>query len=742
MPKQKHTGAILKKQPPFSKESIEVTGKFTGNAKGFGFVTPSDGTADIFIPPHATRDALHGDTITCKLVHEEAAPAPQNLDKPSRTGKITEIVSRPAMVGAFFTDGNQGFVRPVETKIPYVFTVPPKSIKRFGLADGHRVIFSVPAKGDGSCFITEVMGHIHDPGMDVLTLVRQANVPHQFSDTVMEEANAMPETVAPEDIQCRLDLRDLYTFTIDGDDTKDIDDAISFEKMPNGQYKLGVHIADVTHYVRENTALDDDALERGTSIYLADRVIPMLPHRLSSGICSLFPNVDRLALSCLMTVDENGHVVEYEIAETVINSKKRWTYNEVQDVLDEHTQTVGDAALGVPHVGQSDEQLSPVIAGLTRNLQATDCKPCSSQELLSSFICANSDTPSFVANNMKIAGQARNDNASTCNDSAATDILCQMNALRETLRQKRESKGALDFDLPEAKIRVDENGTPISIEPHSRTNATAIIEEFMILCNETIAAHFLSLEAPFVYRTHEPPGVDKAAKLGTFTKQFGFKTPGNLGSPIALQRLLNATANSAFAQSIASAVLHSLPQARYTPDNPAHYGLASDAYCHFTSPIRRYADLQVHRIIKAWLAGAKLSRFDDILPAVCAACSTTERIAETLEREVTQMKKVEFMSTQTGQNFDATVSGVTAWGVYVMLANTVEGIIPFDNLRNNRFAFDKEKSIYVRDGGKGRSKKKSPGKGVSLRHGDKLTVRLVSADENERKLVFSIAQKF
>ena len=681
---------------------MQLPGKFTGNAKGFGFVTPEDGTADIFIPPHATLDALHGDTVICKLTHEENLSAPLNPDKPSRTGKITEILKRAAMVGAFFTDGSQGFVRPVETKIPYVFTVPPKSINRFGLADGHRVIFNVPAKGDGACAITEVLGHIHDPGMDVLTLVRQTNVPYRFSEAVMAEANAMPEAVTEEDTRGRLDLRDRHIFTIDGDDTKDIDDAISFEKLPDGGCKLGVHIADVAHYVREGTALDDAALERGTSIYLADRVIPMLPHRLSSGICSLFPNVDRLALSCIMTVDSSGHVVEYDIAETVINSKRRWTYNEVQEVLD------------------SDMDDS-----------SRHCEP-----LRFCFAKVGADKPLGEAIQESQFSELLRENRHY------NDMFIQMDALRETLRQKRETKGALDFDLPEAKIRVDVNGKPVSIEPHVRTRATGIIEEFMILCNETIAAHFLALEAPFVYRTHEPPGVDKAAKLGAFTKQFGFKTPANLSSPVALQRLLNATADSAFAQSIASVVLHSLPQARYTPDNPAHYGLASDAYCHFTSPIRRYADLQVHRIVKAWLHSSQLSNFVPILPAVCAACSSTERIAEALEREVEQMKKVEFMATQTGQNFEAAVSGVTAWGVYVMLPNTVEGIIPFDNLRNNRFAFDKEKSIYVRETAKRKGQKKSPGKEVSLRHGDKLTVRLVAADEDERKLTFSIAQKF
>ena len=643
-------------------EVLQITGKFIGNARGFGFVAPSSGGADIFIPPHLTLGALDGDVVMCKITHEESLPVPANPDKPSRTGKITDIINRRPMVGAFFTRGNHGFVRPVDTKIPYVFSVPLKTISRFGLADGHRVIFSVdkrmdPSRGIEPCFITEVMGHINDPGIDVLTLVRQADIPYEFSEEVMTEVAAVPDAVAEEECRGRLDLRSKLIFTIDGDDTKDIDDAISFDINDDGSVKLGVHIADVSHYVKEFSALDDSALNRGTSIYLADRVIPMLPHRLSGGICSLFPDVDRLTLSCIMTVSPQGHVTDYEITKTVINSKKRWTYNEVQEIID---------------------------------------------------------------------------GASTTDDWRK--IIKAMDNLRDTLRKKREAKGALDFDLPEAKIRVDETGKPISIELYARTHATGIIEEFMILCNETVAAHFLNLETPFVYRTHEAPSVDKLAKLSGITQHLGFTVPKNADSPMALQRLLAKTAETPAAQAIATAVLHTLPQARYTPDNPTHYGLASQAYCHFTSPIRRYADLQIHRIIKAWLTFQPLGHFNEILPTVCVQCSHTERTAEALEREVEQMKKVQFMSGREGQTFEATVSGITQWGVYVMLPNTVEGIIPFENLRRHHFTFDKERVVYVR---KAQKKSKIINSAV-LRHGEPITVHLVKVLDDERKIIFAI----
>jgi ribonuclease R len=377
-----------------SKKSVKkpklFAGKFIGNERGFGFVT-HDGGEDIFIPPSFTCGALHGDEVMFKIIKKK------QTDEAQPTGEITEITRRAPMIGTFFIENGAGYVRPTVRKISYHFEVPPKTVSRFGLADGHRVVFSVdkkhrPNEKSVQCFITEVLGHINDPGVDVLSLVRMANVPFEFPEEVTAELAKIPTEVLEHDLDGRRDLRGEYIFTIDGDDTKDIDDAISFAKTDHG-FTLGVHIADVTHYVRENTNLDAHALKRGTSIYLADRVIPMLPHMLSSGICSLFPNVDRLALSCKMHVDKNGNVTEHEIFTSVIHSKRRFTYTEVQNLLD-----------------------------------------------------ANED-----------------------------DLLTQMDELRQILRKKRTRRGALDFDLPEAKIRVDENGRVTSIEPYPRNNATGII---------------------------------------------------------------------------------------------------------------------------------------------------------------------------------------------------------------------------------------------------------------------------
>ncbi|MCL2365384.1 MAG: ribonuclease R [Defluviitaleaceae bacterium] len=681
-------------------KNTPITGTFTGTGKGFGFVTPDaserKGADDIFIPPHFVLGALHGDIVEVRPVIDTRAatpaetrghrnkntrgknprgktpPAEEPQTEQRQLGRITQIVKRGAYVGTFYTEGAQGYVRSVEPKIPYSFAVPPKSRNRFLLADGHRVLFSVdknsrPEDGMVAAFVTEVLGHMHDPGVDVMTLVRQAGIPYEWPQEVTDAAARVPTELTDEVMQQnsitqhrvipRRDLRHWQICTIDGDDTKDIDDAISLEMTADGHYKLGVHIADVTHYVPAASPIDREALNRGTSVYLADRVIPMLPHALSSGICSLFADVDRLALSCVMTIDDTGNVLEYEIFESIIRSCKRWTYNEVE-------------------------------------------------ALLATAVDLNATTNWW-------------------------QIATGWNMLREILWNKRRARGALDFDLPEAKIRVDESGRPISIEPHSRNRATAIIEEFMIVCNETIATHCMTQKLPAVFRTHEPPNAMKLAQLTRTAINYGIKIPKLAVKPKALQKVLDKIADTPAAYAVSGAVLRALPQALYTPDNPTHYGLASEAYAHFTSPIRRYADLQLHRIIKASLiidaterkAALKAAKAD--LASICAQASRTEREAEALEREVAQLKKVQFMQGYEGEMFDGIVSGITAWGVYVMLPSTVEGMIPIESIKKTGLRYDKERKCFV-------SKRNRE----ALMPGTELTVRLISADEEERKITF------
>jgi len=692
------------------KEAQIIKGKFIGNEVGFGFVVPESPEAeDIFIPPNLTWGALHGDEVACRLIPNKPMEMPAPKKKGSRTpkaqrqqaqispdktqrqtGEIIEITHRKPLFGTFYTIGPEGYIRPMEKKIPHAFSVSPKSRNRFGLVEGYRVVFNTPkpkkvadTKGSSKtrgesrissghytlpCQVTEVLGHIHDPGVDVLTLVRQHNIPYKFPEEVL--AAEITDEMNPADIEGRLDLRDLHIITIDGEDTKDIDDAVHLTKTPDGHWQLGVHIADVSHYVEEDTPIDREALNRGTSVYLADRVIPMLPHKLSSGICSLFPGVDRLTISCIMTVDERGNVISYEIVPSVINSKRRWAYTEVQELLD-----------GEPSLDEGGGSL----------------------------------------------GQAR-DSGERC---FAQALFANMNQLREILCQKRRAKGALDFDLPEAKIRVDEEGHPISIEPYKRSQATGIIEEFMILCNETIAAHALNHSIPLIYRAHEAPTPEKLARLKGIAESFGYNLPYAPG-PMALQLLLETAEKSPAYYSIAMATLTSLPQAIYTPENPKHYGLASEAYCHFTSPIRRYADLQVHRIIKAMIQLKKGSETappiqDTSLEYVSAQCSRTEREAEALEREVAQLKKAQFMRGKEGRQFEGIVSGITPWGVYVMLENTVEGLLPSPYLKKLGYSHNKDMNRYANKHTR-----------TSLGMGTPLNVRLLGVDEDERRISFAL----
>ena len=635
-----------------------IKGVFSANAKGYGFVINDNGE-DIFIPPDKVNGALHYDTVECTIKRSTRTTRPE--------GTITRLISRgrPQMSGTFYADQYQsnknqsnkksrsGNITPLEANIPYYFPIAPVAIKKLGLIDGHRVMFKVSL--DGRVTVTEILGHKNDPGVDVISIVRQYGVPYEFSEKVQEAAAVLPKTVTAKDRKGRVDLRNLHIITIDGSDTKDIDDAISLDVMPGGHYELGVHIADVSYYVPAKSVIDLEARARGTSIYLADRVIPMLPHLLSNGICSLNPGVDRLALSCIMEIDGSGDVVDYRIEETVINSKRKYTYDEVLELIDTETDTKTDTE--------------------------------------------------------------------TAAETAAEDssYFRQMNALAEILRKKRKSRGALDFDLNEAKIIVDDQGFPIDIEVKKATAATSLIEEFMIVCNETIAEHIKD-DAAFVYRTHERPDTDKMYQLSAYAQSLGhdFAVSSKGVSPKTLQKLLNELEPKSEAQSaLKPFILRCLKQARYTEDNIGHFGLASRRYCHFTSPIRRYPDLLVHRSIKGGLRKRGLAD-------LCLHCSKTERTAEALERDVAQLKKCQFMADKLGQVFDGVVSGVVAWGVFVELSNTVEGMIPLNFFIDDEYVFvEKQMALF------GARKKNR------IRLGDPITVELSRVDVEERKITFA-----
>lgn len=628
-----------KKPVPVVKEGI-----FCGTTRNFGFVQ-LEGEDDIFVPERDTKGALHGDTVQVEIVNGGEAGK-------RREGKVVKIIKHDAVfvVGTFEKSKNYGFVVPDNLKLGSDIYIAKEHTK--GAVNGHKVYVKITDYGNEKRSpegrVVEILGHINDPAADVQTVLKTYGLETDFPEEVMVQAETMPEVIEEKDTVGRLDLRGTPTVTIDGEDAKDLDDAITIRTLENGKLELGVHIADVTNYVKEGSPLDKEALHRGTSVYLIDRVIPMLPHRLSNGICSLNAGTDRLALSCIMEIDKEGDVVGHKIAETVIRVTRRMSYTEVNRIL-----TVMSEADGTT---ETDTGKTEIVAEKEK-LEAEY------GELLPLFL--------------------------------------QMKELSAVLRKKRHQRGAVDFDFPESKITLAANGRPMDIRPYERNAATNLIEDFMLAANETIAEDFFWQEAPFVYRTHENPDPDKIKKLGVFIKNFGLNIKeGKDGiHPKELQKLLDSLEGKEEAPLISRLTLRSLKQAKYSTDCDGHFGLAAKYYCHFTSPIRRYPDLQIHRIIKDNLNGRlteeRKAHYLEFLDDVAAWSGKTERTAEEAERDVEKMKKVEYMERRIGEVYDGVISGVTNWGIYVELPNTVEGIIRLENIQDDFYRFDEERYQLV-----------------------------------------------
>ncbi len=643
-PGRKSAGKPVKKPEPVLKDGI-----FCGTTRGFGFVQV-EGEDDIFVPERDTKGALHGDSVQVELTGGGEAGK-------RREGKVIKITKRDAVfvVGTFEKSKNYGFVVPDNLKLGSDIYIAKEHTK--GAVNGHKVYVKITDYGNEKRSpegrVVEILGHINDPAADVKTVLKTYGLETEFPESVMAQTETMPESIEEQETVGRLDLRGALTVTIDGEDAKDLDDAITIKKLNNGNYELGVHIADVTNYVREGSPLDREALHRGTSVYLVDRVIPMLPHRLSNGICSLNAGVDRLALSCIMEIDETGSVIGHRIAETVIQVTRRMSYTEVNRILT---------------VMREDRN----TAGENDTWEAVS-------------------TPETEAEKIEIEREY----------GELVEQFLLMKELSDILRNKRHQRGAVDFDFPESKITLAPNGRPIEIKPYERNDATKLIEDFMLAANETVAEDFFWQEAPFVYRTHENPDPDKIKKLGVFIKNFGLNIKeGKDGiHPKELQKLLDSLEGKEEAPLISRLTLRSLKQAKYSTDCDGHFGLAAKYYCHFTSPIRRYPDLQIHRIIKDNLNGRltedRKEHYLEILDEVAAQSSKTERRAEEAERDVEKMKKVEYMERHIGEVFDGVISGVTNWGIYVELPNTVEGIIRLENVQDDFYRFDEERYQLV-----------------------------------------------
>lgn len=636
-----------------------MVGKLQVHGKGFGFVLSElEGYGDVFISPSDMNGAMHNDRVIARISKKVG-------DGRRSEGEIIRILERAneEVVGIFESSRNFGFVVPDDTRIRMDVYVPKSEWN--GAKDGHKVIAKITKwpepRRNPEGKIIEVLGHKDDVGTDILSIIKKYKLPEKFPQKVEEQAAAIEEIIPQSEISRRRDLRNEIIVTIDGADAKDLDDAVSVKTLANGNYLLGVHIADVTHYVQERSPLDKEALKRGTSVYLVDRVIPMLPKKLSNGVCSLNPKVDRLTLSVDMEIDPKGKVVNHEIYESVIKTSERMTYTDVSDILE-----------------KDDEKLK----------QRYD----------------------YLIDEFKT-----------------------MEKLAKILRHRREARGSIDFDFDESKIILDEQGVPIEVRKAERRIANRIIEEFMLICNETVAEHFHWANLPFVYRIHEDPDIEKIEAFNKFIHNFGYHLKGvsNEIHPHALQDLLKKVEGKKEERIINTLMLRSLKKARYSPQNTGHFGLAAENYCHFTSPIRRYPDLQIHRIIKEALAGKltgkKIEKLKKIVEYASEQSSDRERIAVEAERETEDLKKTEYMTYHMGEEFEGIISSVVSFGIFVELENTIEGLVRISSLVDDYYIYDEENHLF-----RGERTKKT------YRIGDEVKIKVIKADIAQKQIDFAL----
>ncbi|HHT64865.1 MAG TPA: ribonuclease R [Clostridiales bacterium] len=634
-----------------------LTGRLQGNARGFGFFIHDKEEEDVFIPAESLNGAMHNDRILIRLLKGNGL---------SREGEVIRVLERAnkTIVGTFEKDKNFGFVIPDDKRINQDIFIPKDEIK--GVKNGFKVVVEMvrwPQKRrNPEGRIVEVLGHKDDVGTDILSIIRQFNLPEEFPEEVSHAAKKVPQTIPEKEVKRRKDLRDLRIITMDGADAKDLDDAISIERKQNGNLLLGVHIADVSHYVKENGVIDREAYERGTSIYLVDRVIPMLPKELSNGICSLNPNEDRLAVSVFMEIDNKGKVVNHQIEESIIRSRQRMIYEDVTKILEEN-----------------DPELT---------------------ERYKDYV----------------------------------DDFRNMEVLANILRDNRMRRGSIDFDLDETRIVLDFKGKPIDVAPYERGISNHIIEEFMLVCNETVSEYMTWNKVPFVYRIHEEPTVEKLLDFNEFIHNFGYHLKGIGGEvhPKALQNLLDKIKGSREESIISSVMLRSLQKARYSSVNMGHFGLAARFYSHFTSPIRRYPDLIIHRIVKDFLNGRMESKrikyLEKVLAGMSDHCSQRERLADEAERETDNLKKAEYMMDKVGMEFDGIVSGVTSFGIFVELNNTVEGLVRMTALDDDYYVYNEKHYCLIGE----RTKK-------VYRLGDTIKIRVSNVDIASRNIDFVLA---
>ncbi|MDT8858706.1 ribonuclease R [Alkalihalobacillus sp. MEB130] len=636
-----------------------VRGRVQGHAKGFAFILPEvEGMDDVYVTSGDLNSAMNGDTVLVRLNQKSSGTRPE--------GQVIRIVERGTteVVGTYQDQGSYGFVVADDKRVANDIFIPQDQAQ--GAVDGHKVVVKITKYPEGRMSaegtVIKVLGHKNDPGMDILSIIYKHGIPIEFPDEVIQHANSVPDQIDPADLKDRRDLRDETIVTIDGADAKDLDDAVHVRRLENGNYLLGVSIADVTHYVKEGSPIDLEAADRATSVYLTDRVIPMIPHRLSNGICSLNPKVDRLTLTCEMEIDPNGNVVKHEIFQSVIKTTERMTYFDVNQILvekDEETR-------------KNYESLVPFFE--------------------------------------------------------------DMEELAAILRKKRFERGAIDFDFKEAKVLVDEEGKPTDVVIRTRSVAEKLIEEFMLAANETVAEHFHWLKLPFVYRIHEDPDAEKLGKFLEFITNFGYVVRGNANTvhPRALQKLLEEIKGEPEETVISTVMLRSMQQAKYDVNSLGHFGLSTEFYTHFTSPIRRYPDLLVHRLIREYLIKGNVDeatqeRMNAVLPELTRHSSEMERRAVEAERDTDSIKKAQYMEDKIGETFTGMISGVTNFGMFVELENTIEGLVHVSYLTDDYYHYDQKQYAMIGER-----------TGKTFRIGDEIEVKVTNVNVDEASIDFEV----
>ncbi len=627
------------------------------NKKGFGFVEVSGEEEDIFVAPDNINKALNNDTVIVEILNKNSGE--------KREGRIVKTLERDlsTIVGEIYFKKDKGYIIPDDKKLDIQLEIDRD--KSHGAVDGHKVVVKILrniTKNRYKGEVVRIIGHKNDPGVDILSIVCKYEINDTFPEEVIEELDSIPEEVREQDKKGRKDLTDVTIFTIDGDDTKDIDDAISVEKLKNGNYKLGVHIADVSYYVKEGSPLDKEAMDRGTSVYLVDRVIPMLPHKLSNGICSLNPGVERLAISCVMEIDNNGKTVDYEIFPSIIKSRLQMTYKKVNQVIEKN---------------EIPEGYEPFV------------------------------------NDLKL-----------------------MDELSQIIRKAKINRGYIDFDVDEAKIIVDENCHPTDIVLRNRGRGENLIEDFMIQANECVATHIFYMDLPFIYRVHEYPKEEKIRDFISFVQSLGYTVKFNTKdiSPKAIQNLINQLKDKKEFKVLSSLLLRNMQKAIYLPQNLGHYGLASKCYTHFTSPIRRYPDTTVHRLLRTYLfnddmSNQTINKWQEKLVYIAENSSFKERESVECEREVEDMKMAEYMEDHIGEEYKGIISGVTNFGMFIQLDNLVEGLIHVNDMKDY-FSFDEATQSLIGE----RTKEK-------FTLGDEVLIKVKAASKEAKTIDFELVKR-